>query len=73
MQQLLNDKICENACVGNDNFLLVYIVDANKRNEAKDFIINKFKLNSKFIKMKLIDEIPKNSYGKTIYSTLNIL
>ena len=72
VQQLLNDKICENACVGNDNFLIVYIVKANKMNEAKDFIIDKFKLNSKFIKMKLINEIPKNSYGKTIYSTLNI-
>ena len=72
VQRLLNDKICENACVGNDKFLLIYLVEANKINEAKDFIVNKFKLSSKFIKIKLIDEIPKNSYGKTIYSNLNI-
>lgn len=71
VERLLNDEICENACVGNDKFLIVYLVQPNKINEAKDFIIEKFKLNNKFIKVKLIDEIPKNSYGKTIYSELS--
>lgn len=72
VERLLNDKICENACIGNDKFLLVYIVDTNKMNEAKDFIVEKFKINSKYVKIKLINEIPKNSYGKTIYSALSI-
>jgi len=72
VERLLNDQICQSACVGNDNFLLVYLVEENKMNEVKDFLIDKFKINSKFIKLKLINEIPKNSYGKTIYSTLNI-
>lgn len=71
VERLLNDKICENACVGNDNFLVVYVVQSNKMDKAKDFIIEKFKLNNKFIKMKLINKIPKNSYGKTIYSELS--
>ncbi len=70
VEGLLNDKICENACVGNDKFLIVFIVDMHKMNEVKDFIIERFKINSKFIKIKVINEIPKNSYGKTIYSAL---
>jgi long-chain acyl-CoA synthetase len=72
VERLVNDQICENVCVGNDSFLLVYVVEEKKMNEVKDLIIDKFKLNGKFIKTKLINEIPKNSYGKTIYSTLNI-
>ena len=72
VERLLNKDICECACVGNDNLLKVYLVKSDKMDEAKDFIINKFKLNSKFIEINLIKKIPKNSYGKTAYSTLNI-
>jgi len=72
VERLVNEQICESACVGNDNILLLYVVEENKINEAKKFLIEKFKLNSKFIKLKLINEIPKNSYGKTLYSALNI-
>ena len=72
IERLLNDQICECVCVGNDEFLLVYLTEETKMNEVKDFLIEKFKLNNKFMKLKLINEIPKNSYGKTIYSSLKI-
>ena len=35
------------ACVGNDNLMKVYIVKSDKIDEAKKYIINKFKLNRK--------------------------
>ena len=72
VERLLNKDICECACVGNDNLMKVYIVKSDKIDEAKKYIINKFKLNSKFIEIKFINKIPKNSYGKTAYSTLII-
>lgn len=72
IERLLNSQICESACVGNDNFLTVYIVKKEKVKKAKDLITEKLKLNKKFFKIKIINKIPKNTFGKTIYSNLSI-
>lgn len=72
VERILSDQICECACVGNDEVLLVCLTEEKAIDKAKDFLVDKFKINNNFIKYRVIDEIPKNSVGKTLHSSLSI-
>ena len=52
--------------------MCIFINDENRIDEIKKFISSKIGLHHSTFTIKSIDEIPKNSSGKTIYSRLNI-
>lgn len=66
--------ICQDcACVGSDDLLVIYLTDKSKIEEVKSLVKEKLAINHRYYKVLCIDEIPKNSSGKTIYSSLNLV
>jgi long-chain acyl-CoA synthetase len=70
---LLKNKGIETACVGRDNFLVVYIIDSEQISITKDFLISKLGIHFSVFDIRLINTIPKNSSGKILYSKLTDL
>jgi acyl-CoA synthetase (AMP-forming)/AMP-acid ligase II len=58
------------ACTGIDDKMVIYITDEELISKVKYFVVEKTKINQKAFKVALIDSIPKNTSGKTIYSEL---
>tara|TARA_B100000780_G_C21126223_1_gene457054 strand:+ start:4305 stop:5705 length:1401 start_codon:yes stop_codon:yes gene_type:complete len=71
-ERLLKDIISDCACIGEEDHMCIFITDENRIDEIKKFISSKMGLHHSTFIIKSIDEIPKNSSGKTIYSSLNI-
>lgn len=63
----------EAACSGVDDQLIVFITDKSKEAQIKKCLIDKIKLNRTAMSINIIDQIPKNSSGKTLYSSLESL
>ena len=63
-----NDIDCASA--GVDDHLYLFVTDASLANAVKDFIVAKTGLNHVAFKTVVIDEIPKNDSGKTLYKEL---
>jgi len=64
----------DNVCAGNDSH--IYIFTANKNADSKsiiDYLKDKLRINISAFKVKHIEEIPKNQYGKTNYAMINKL
>ena len=70
VERLIKGKVCECACVGNDDHMKIFITNSDKSLEVKEFIIEKTGLNHIAFEVIAIDEIPKNEAGKTLYSKL---
>ena len=60
----------EVACSGVDDHLYIFITDAALSEQVKEFVVGKTKLNQAAFKVIVIDEIPKNDSGKTLYREL---
>ncbi|MCR4691492.1 MAG: AMP-binding protein [Lachnospiraceae bacterium] len=60
----------EAACAGKDDHMYIFVTDEKSSNVVKDFVIGKTKLNPAAFKVVVIDEIPKNDSGKTVYVKL---
>lgn len=60
----------EAACTGKDDHMYIFITDEGYSKQVLDFVCKKTKLNPKAFKVKVIDEIPKNDSGKTLYTEL---
>ncbi len=73
IENLLKSKDIESACVGRDNYLIVYIIDAEQISMTKDFLITKLGIHFSVFDIRLINTIPKNSSGKIFYSKLSDL
>lgn len=73
IENLLKSKDIESACVGRDNYLIVYIIDAEQISMTKDFLITKLGIHFSVFDIRLINTIPKNSSGKIFYSKLSEL
>ena len=58
------------ACTGIDDKMVIYITDEELISKVKNFVVEKTKINQMAFKVALIDSIPKNTSGKTIYSEL---
>lgn len=58
------------ACAGKDDHMYIFLTDASLADEVRDFVVTKTKLNSAAFKTIIIDEIPKNDAGKTLYKEL---
>lgn len=62
----------ECACTGNDSLLIVYITNPEEKEKALEAIVKATKLPANVIEVRIIEEIPKNEAGKTLYSKLKI-
>jgi len=71
-ERLLKDIISDCCCVGEDDYMCVYINDEGRIDEIKNFISSKIGIHHSTFTVRYIDEIPKNFSGKTIYSSLKI-
>lgn len=60
----------ETASSGLDDHLYIFITDDSFSDKVKDFVVKKTKLNPSAFNIIVIDEIPKNDSGKTMYKEL---
>lgn len=60
----------ECASTGVDDHMYIFITVPAKAAEVKDFLVTITKLNAAAFKVIVIDEIPKNDSGKTLYKEL---
>ncbi|GFI29255.1 hypothetical protein IMSAGC013_00639 [Lachnospiraceae bacterium] len=58
------------ASAGVDDHMYIFVTDAAFADAVKEFVVFKTKLNSAAFKTVVIDEIPKNDSGKTLYKEL---
>jgi acyl-coenzyme A synthetase/AMP-(fatty) acid ligase len=61
----------ECACVGTDEKMLVYLTNENYKAQVKEELVNRLKLVASSFEVRIINEIPKNEAGKTLYAKLN--
>ncbi len=60
----------EVASAGVDDHLYIFVTDEKMADPVRELVINKTKLNPAAFKAIVIDEIPKNDSGKTLYKEL---
>ena len=60
----------EVASSGVDDHMYIFVTDESIAESVRDYVINKTKLNPTAFKVLVIDEIPKNDAGKTLYKEL---
>ena len=60
----------EVASAGVDDHMYIFVTDGKDANPVRDFIVAKTKLNPAAFHTVVIDEIPKNESGKTLYKEL---
>lgn len=60
----------ETASTGVDDHMYIFVTDKMYTDLVRNFVIEKTKLNPAAFKLIVIDEIPKNDSGKTLYKEL---
>ena len=60
----------EEASTGVDDHMYIFITDPQYADQVKDFIVGKTRLNPAAFRVMVIDSIPKNDSGKTLYTEL---
>lgn len=70
VEQLLKQKGIECACGGMDDKMIIYITKESTSAIVSDVVINHIGIAKSGIQIKVIDEIPRNEAGKTLYSVL---
>jgi acyl-coenzyme A synthetase/AMP-(fatty) acid ligase len=58
------------ASAGVDDHMYIFVTNATKASAVKNFVVEKTKLNPVAFEIRVIDEIPKNDAGKTLYKEL---
>ncbi len=71
LESLLLTRGIQSACTGQDNSLVIYILKFELKGLVKEFITKKLRIPSIVFDVRIIEEIPKNSSGKTLYSKLS--
>ena len=61
----------ECACVGTDEKMLVYLTDESYKDQVKEELVARLKLVASSFEVRIINEIPKNEAGKTLYAKLD--
>ena len=69
-ERLIKNIAPDCACTGEDDKMLIYFTDINLKEEIRNYVSSKTKINSRAFEMRYVEIIPKNSSGKTIYSKL---
>ena len=72
IESILKEITTDCACTGNDEKIIIYVTENLKHEKIREFISVKTGLHHSIFSINVIDEIPKNSSGKTIYSELKI-
>jgi len=72
VEGLLKNIAKDCVCIGNDNQMIVYICDHSIIKKISNFLSLKLGLHNSVFSIRIIEEIPKNSFGKTIYSKLRM-
>lgn len=54
-------------CTGNDLLMKLFITDKSKKDLIKKFMVEKTRLNHNAFEVLVVDQIPKNEAGKSIY------
>ena len=60
----------EVASAGTDDHMYIFVTDRETAEPVRDFVIAKTKLNPAAFRVMVIDQIPKNDAGKTLYKEL---
>ena len=60
----------EAASTGIDDHMYIFVTDTEVAESVRNFVVNKTRLNPAAFKVFVIDEIPKNDSGKTLYKDL---
>lgn len=58
------------ACVGTDEKMIVYLTDERFKDQVKEELVSRLKLVATSFEVRIIDAIPKNEAGKTLYVKL---
>lgn len=61
----------EMASSGVDDHMYIFVTDSSFSESVREFVINKTRLNPAAFKVIVIDDIPKNDAGKTLYKELS--
>lgn len=61
----------ECACTGTDERMIVYITRGDMQEQVKQILIEKTHITANSFVIRIIDELPKNEAGKTLYSKLD--
>lgn len=70
IEYLLCNREIEAVCTGRDNYLQVCILKVGDKDSTIEFLTKTLGIHISIINVKVIDAIPKNSAGKTIYTNL---
>lgn len=70
-ERLLKNLTHNCACTGSDDKMIIYITEKNMAEKVQNYISEMTGINRNAFSVKVIDEIPKNTSGKTIYSKLD--
>ena len=60
----------EVACAGKDDHMIIFIESEDRSQAVRDFLVEKTRLNPAAFKVMIINDIPKNDAGKTLYREL---
>ena len=60
----------EAVAAGKDDHLFIFVTDEKAAEPVREFVIGKTKLNPAAFRVKVLDAIPRNDAGKTLYSEL---
>ena len=71
-EQLIKSITPSVACVGYDGKMTIYLTDEKFKDQVKSFISKKTGINMRGFDIKVIEEIPKTTSGKTIYGNLPV-
>lgn len=69
-EKLLQPVVSECACVGRDDKMTIYITDPTKVSEVRSCVAHRTGIHLSAFKVKVIDEIPRNSSKKIQYAAL---
>ncbi len=58
------------ASTGVDDHMYIFLTNGSLSDQVREFVIRKTRLNPAAFQVKVIDEIPKNDAGKTLYKEL---
>jgi long-chain acyl-CoA synthetase len=71
LERLLLDLEVRSACTGKDNALVIYILKLKNIDLVKEFLTKKLGIHYSVFDIRVIESIPKNDSGKTLYSKLS--
>ncbi|MEO8173145.1 MAG: AMP-binding protein [Sediminibacterium sp.] len=71
-EQMLKEIISDCACTGEDDHMTIFITDPEKIEDVYVHVSGRTGINRKAFLVKVVDTIPKNNFGKIMYSKLTV-